>query len=147
MIAWANSIIILFLVLPEGSAFQVFYKRQQNYANAPSHHLHQVITGKTTTTKRWLVPPWIRVKHHLHNQYTRLAATASNDDDDEHSGDDVISIDETTVQDLRSFATQRCIQSFMFLLASTRDLHTVKWLDTFVQPITLNNYWEEDEVS
>jgi len=77
------------------------------------------------------------------HQYTRLAATASNDED---SGDDV-SIDETSVQDLRSFVTQRCIQSFMFLLASTRDLHTVKWLDSFVQPITLNNYWEEDEVS
>ena len=108
MIAWANSIIILlFLVFPVCSAFQVFYKRQQNYVNAPSHHLLAV---------------------------------------DEH-GDDYTSIDETTVQDLRSFVTQRCIQSFMFLLASTRDLHTVKWLDSVVKPITLNNYWEEDEVS
>ena len=33
----------------------------------------------------------------------------------------------------------------MFLLASTRDLHTVWWLDELVQPITVNNYWEEDE--
>lgn len=107
MIAWANSFIILFfLVFPEGSAFQVFYKQQ--------------------------------------HQYTRLAATASNDD---HSNDNDVSIDETTVPDLRSFVTQRCIQSFMFLLASTRDLHTVKWIDSLVKPITLNNYWEEDEVS
>ena len=130
MIAWANRIIIiLFLAFPVGTAFQVLYKRQQKYAflkNAPSHHLHQVTA-------------W---KHHLHNQYTRLAATASNDED---SDDDDISIDETEVQDLRSFISQRCIQSFMFLLASTRDLHTVKWLDRFVKPITLNNYWEEDD--
>ena len=88
-----------------------------------------------------------QVLYKRQHQYTRLAAIASNDDDDEHSGDDVISIDETTVQDLRSFVTQRCIQSFMFLLASTRDLHTVKWIDSLVKPITLNNYWEEDEVS
>ncbi|KAL9181288.1 hypothetical protein ACHAXT_010093 [Thalassiosira profunda] len=47
-------------------------------------------------------------------------------------------------QDLRSFLTQRCIQSFMYLLAETRDLHTVGWLDRFVRPITVNNYWEED---
>jgi len=129
MIAWANSIIIiLFLAFPVGSAFQVLYKRQQKYAflkNAPSHHLHQVTA-------------W---KHRLYNQYTRLSATASNEDSD----DDDISIDETEVQDLRSFISQRCIQSFMFLLASTRDLHTVKWLDSFVKPITLNNYWEEDD--
>ena len=129
MIAWTNiNIVLFFLVFPAGSAFQVLYKRQQKYAflkNAPSHHLHQVT-------------------HHLYNQYTRLATTASNDD---HSNDNDVSIDETTVQDLRSFISQRCIQSFMFLLASTRDLHTVKWLDSFVRPITLNNYWEEDEVS
>lgn len=49
-----------------------------------------------------------------------------------------------SVQDIRLFLTQRCIQSFMFLLSSTRDLHTVGWLDRFVQPITINNYWNED---
>ena len=32
----------------------------------------------------------------------------------------------------------------MFLLAATRDLHTVWWLDNFVQPITINNYWDDD---
>ena len=32
-----------------------------------------------------------------------------------------------------------------FLLASTRDLHTVSWLDNFTQPITINNYWDEDD--
>ena len=49
-----------------------------------------------------------------------------------------------TTQDVRLFLTQRCIQSFMFLLAATRDLHTVWWLDDFVQPITINNYWDDD---
>lgn len=48
-------------------------------------------------------------------------------------------------QDLRLFVTQRCIQSFMFLLASTRDLHTVHWIDEFMQPIIINNYWEDDD--
>lgn len=33
----------------------------------------------------------------------------------------------------------------MFLLASTRDLHTVRWLDNFTRPVIINNYWEEDE--
>lgn len=47
-------------------------------------------------------------------------------------------------QDLRSFLTQRCIQSFVYLLATcTRDLHTVGWLDEFVRPITIDNYWDE----
>lgn len=51
-----------------------------------------------------------------------------------------------SVQDLRSFVTQRCIQSFMFLLASTRDLHTVSWLDNFTKPITINMYdWDVDD--
>jgi len=49
-------------------------------------------------------------------------------------------------QDLRLFVTQRCIQSFMYLLATcTHDLHTVGWLNDFIQPITINNYWDEDE--
>ncbi|KAL7541842.1 hypothetical protein ACHAXR_011268 [Thalassiosira sp. AJA248-18] len=60
----------------------------------------------------------------------------SNDEDDEMPA---------PAQDLRLFVTQRCIQSFMFLLASTRDLHTVWWLDDVVQPITVNNYWDEDD--
>jgi hypothetical protein len=51
---------------------------------------------------------------------------------------------EVSAQDVRLFLTQRCIQSFMFLLAATRDLHTVWWLDNFVQPITINNYWDDD---
>lgn len=48
-------------------------------------------------------------------------------------------------QDIRSFLTQRSIQSFMFLLASTRDLHTVQWLDNFTKPVIINNYWEESD--
>ena len=30
-------------------------------------------------------------------------------------------------------------------IPATRDLHTVKWLDSFVKPITINNYWDENE--
>jgi hypothetical protein len=48
-------------------------------------------------------------------------------------------------QEIRSFLTQRSIQSFMFLLASTRDLHTVQWLDNFTKPVIINNYWEEED--
>jgi hypothetical protein len=48
-------------------------------------------------------------------------------------------------QDIRSFLTQRSIQSFMYLLASTRDLHTVQWLDNFTKPVIINNYWEESD--
>ena len=33
----------------------------------------------------------------------------------------------------------------MFLLASTRDLHTVQWLDNFTKPVIINNYWEESD--
>ena len=71
------------------------------------------------------------------------------DDSTEHDDNDVDKDDDTmsaSAQDLRSFVTQRCIQSFMFLLASTRDLHTVWWLDNFIQPITINNYdWDLDD--
>lgn len=31
--------------------------------------------------------------------------------------------------DVRNFLTQRAVQSFMFLLDSCRDPHTVKWLE------------------
>ncbi|KAL7517271.1 hypothetical protein ACHAWX_002206, partial [Stephanocyclus meneghinianus] len=48
-------------------------------------------------------------------------------------------------QDLRHFLTQRCVQSFMFLLATTRDLHTVRWLDNFTKPVIVNNYWVEED--
>ncbi len=68
------------------------------------------------------------VKHFVQNRLS-----AQRDDDGE-----------VTAQDVRLFLTQRCIQSFMFLLAATRDLHTVWWLDNFVQPITINNYWDDD---
>ena len=32
-----------------------------------------------------------------------------------------------------------------YMIPATRDLHTVKWLDSFVKPITINNYWDENE--
>ncbi len=68
------------------------------------------------------------VKHDVHN---RLCAQS-----DDNGG--------VAAQDVRLFLTQRSIQSFMFLLAATRDLHTVWWLDNFIQPITINNYWDDD---
>jgi len=39
------------------------------------------------------------------------------------------------VIDVRMFLTQRSIQSFLFLLASVNDVHTIKWMDDFTQPI------------
>lgn len=33
----------------------------------------------------------------------------------------------------------------LYNIPATRDLHTVKWLDSFVKPITINNYWDENE--
>ncbi len=75
----------------------------------------------------------VRARRQLHT-----AASPSNENDGEYTAQEA-----DAVQDIRLFLTQRTIQSFMFLLASTRDLHTVGWLDRFVQPIT-NNYWNED---
>ena len=72
-------------------------------------------------------------RHYLHT------LSSSNND---NIGDNAST--ESSAQDVRLFLTQRTIQSFMFLLASTRDLHTVGWLDRFVEPITINNYWNED---
>ena len=68
------------------------------------------------------------VKQFVHNRFSAQS---------DYDGD-------VSAQDVRLFLTQRCIQSFMFLLAATRDLHTVWWLDNFVQPITINNYWDDD---
>mmetsp|Transcript_15918 Transcript_15918/g.33190 ORF Transcript_15918/g.33190 Transcript_15918/m.33190 type:complete len:488 (+) Transcript_15918:226-1689(+) len=72
--------------------------------------------------------------------------SASNKGDNE--GDEFVESDDLfipiTAQNVRQFLTQRCLQSFMFLLASTRDLHTVQWLDNFAKPIIVNNYWEDD---
>jgi len=75
-------------------------------------------------------------------QHVPIVASSSTDND----GGNASSSEATSAQaqDIRLFLTQRTIQSFMFLLASTRDLHTVAWLDRFVQPITINNYWNED---
>lgn len=70
-------------------------------------------------------------------------ANADDSDDSSNTNDEYEGVS-AEAQDLRLFITQRCIQSFMYLLASTRDLHSVSWLDEFVQPITINNYWDED---
>lgn len=82
---------------------------------------------------------------HLHS--TPLCAVSDADDDDGDLLDENYDSDDfpAAAQDLRLFVTQRCVQAFMFLLSSTRDLHTVWWLDDFVQPITINNYWDEDD--
>lgn len=78
-------------------------------------------------------------------RFAMVSDNSSNHDDNDVSQDDD-TMSASSAQDLRSFVTQRCIQSFMFLLASTRDLHTVWWLDNFIQPITINNYdWDLDD--
>lgn len=84
-------------------------------------------------------------------QYHRCLFHSNNDNNEDENESELEDTDEptpfipTTAQDPRLFLTQRCIQSFMFLLASTRDLHTVGWLDNFTQPITINNYWEDED--
>jgi len=90
-------------------------------------------------------PPIQRQLPLRHLRFAMVSDDSSNHDDDNDASqdDDTMS---ASAQDLRSFVTQRCIQSFMFLLASTRDLHTVCWLDNFIQPITINNYdWDLDD--
>ncbi len=89
------------------------------------------------------------ISNHEPLQHFRFAmisdSSISDDDNDNKSTEDDEMLSAST-QDVRSFLTQRCIQSFMFLLASTRDLHTVGWLDNFTQPITINMYdWDIDE--
>lgn len=45
-----------------------------------------------------------------------------------------------TENDFRSFLNQCTIQSFMFLLRSTRDPHTIRWLDNFTRPVVDQDY-------
>lgn len=75
-----------------------------------------------------------------------LFASDSNDVDTPSSYEEP-SYMPTTAQDLRQFLNQRTIQSFMYLLSSTRDLHTVAWLDNFTRPIIVNNYWADESRS
>ena len=54
-----------------------------------------------------------------------------------------------TENDFRTFLNQCSLQSFMFLLKSTRDPHTIRWLDNFTQPsIDPADMWQSpvDEV-
>jgi len=115
------SITNIWLAVPPCSAFHLPLQRHSILTQSPSSSFH-------------------------HRQlYRRLAASSNTDDsesiDDRAKGDEIPS----GAQDLRLFLTQRCIQSFMYLLSSTHDLHTVSWLDNFTQPITINNYWDEDD--
>eukprot|EP00804_Cyclotella_cryptica_P019343 CCRYP_006203-RA/>CCRYP_006203-RA protein AED:0.03 eAED:0.03 QI:281/1/1/1/0.4/0.33/6/1869/435 len=89
-------------------------------------------TSSFAPTSPWPLSPHTRPSH----QTTAFATPASN----QYSFPSII-----VPQDLRLFLTQRCIQSFMFLLATTRDLHTVRWLDNFTKPVIVNNYWVEEE--
>jgi hypothetical protein len=52
------------------------------------------------------------------------------------ASDNVGLLDDEDPADIRLFLTQCSIQSFLFLLTQTRDLHTIKWLDTFTRPTT-----------
>ena len=118
ILALAHSILLILTSLPCSSAF--YSPVQSRIASPPS------------------------LLNHVDLRQFRFAmvsdssiAGGSNADDD---GDGI------QLMDLRSFLTQRCIQSFMFLLASTRDLHTVWWLDNFIKPIIINVYdWDVDE--
>jgi len=63
---------------------------------------------------------------------------------DENDDDTPIS-HETVNNDVRMFLSQRTIQSFMFLLTQTRDIHTLNWLDRFLKPITNRNNARSEE--
>ncbi len=83
---------------------------------------------------------------HQHQRLVGLAAAGSADDSEALGSHDKNDEIPESAQDLRLFLTQRCIQSFMYLLATcTHDVHTAGWLDDFVQPITIDNYWDEDK--
>ena len=85
---------------------------------------------------------FVRRPHHClhegHNLLSSPLAAAS-------GAEDIEEVD--PAQDLQSFVTQRCIQSFMYLLSETRDLHTVWWLDNFTEPIITNPYQDENRTS
>mmetsp|Transcript_5489 Transcript_5489/g.9285 ORF Transcript_5489/g.9285 Transcript_5489/m.9285 type:complete len:448 (-) Transcript_5489:2576-3919(-) len=86
------------------------------------------------------------ISSHEPLNHFRFALSSISDDDNDNNSTEDDGMLSTSTQDVRSFLTQRCIQSFMYLLASTRDLHTVWWLDNFTQPITINLYdWDIDE--
>ena len=42
----------------------------------------------------------------------------------------------------RTFLNQCCIQSFMFLLQTTRDPHTIRWLNNFTKPVLDEWAWK-----
>lgn len=94
---------------------------------------------------RFLSPSTVPKHGSVHQiRFAMISDSSSSDDNDNGSTEDEML--SAPAQDLRSFVTQRCIQSFMFLLASTRDLHTVSWLDNFTKPITINLYdWDIDD--
>jgi len=51
----------------------------------------------------------------------------------------------TSCHTFEMFLTQCTIQSFMFLLAQTRDPHTIRWLDAFTQPNLIESIQEQME--
>ncbi|KAL3756666.1 hypothetical protein ACHAWU_002569 [Discostella pseudostelligera] len=108
------------------------------FAFLSSRHYHRWHAMPSITCR----PSDADVHARVGRQHVPIVASSSTDND----GGNASSSEATSAQaqDIRLFLTQRTIQSFMFLLASTRDLHTVAWLDRFVQPITINNYWNED---
>lgn len=85
-----------------------------------------------------------KVKSFRQETFHHLSAPNKGEDEGDYFDESDDLYVPTTAQDVRQFLTQRCLQSFMFLLASTRDLHTVQWLDNFTKPIIVNNYWEDD---
>ena len=61
-----------------------------------------------------------------------------NDDDDSILLSSVYNADTNTwrlANDFLTFLNQVSIQSFLFVLASLRDPHTIRWMDTFTQPV------------
>ena len=94
---------------------------------------HGFVTPSSDGSPSFLTPP---NKRHGQLYYRNADDPGSNSD---------LSQGVASAMDVRSFLTQRCIQSFMYLLVSTRDVHTVWWLDKVVNPVIVNNYWVENE--
>jgi len=67
---------------------------------------------------------------------TRLGSTM--DEHESMEGERLHSQDE----DFRTFLNQCCVQSFMFLLRTNRDPHTIRWLDNFTQPALKDYAWK-----
>ena len=72
-------------------------------------------------------------------QSTRLYLSATPSEYEQFGGDGGTTYENNA---FRTFLNQCCVQSFMFLLQTTRDPHTIRWLNNFTKPVLDEWAWK-----